>query len=213
MKSSLYKITVVVTLFMAFGFINLTLNNEAEVNKTATVALNEKTIKGQQINKLLEQLPKSVPITILERHASPVISVKWSPDNIHIATYSSYDNPVDNLIRIWNVGTGALINGIGSPKEIKDFAWSPDGKKIAMTHNAVDVLICNLENIFQVEREMESLSLEQLAFIELFFAEKPLAILTKRQQEILQDLPVQLKDSLMKQLDSNKEGIRANPLR
>jgi len=178
------------------------------------VKIDEKVIKRSKVNSLLEQLPMPSPLIIFDRNPSPVACIKWCPDNIHIATSSVYENPVDNLVRIWNTKTGALIHGIGSGEEIKDFAWAPDGKRIAITHHDNSAWVCDLSNVFKIEHDMESLSLEQLEFMELFFAEQPLTSLSKKQKSMLNKFPKLLKEDLMDQLEMfNKKGDRANPLR
>lgn len=161
-----------------------------------------------QINNILERLPKTVPLNLLVGHPSPVQKIKWSSDNIHIATYTG-----DNFVRIWNTQTGALIDRIGSAVEIKDFSWAPDGKRIAITHHTNQVWICDLVKVFEMEQAMELLSTEQLAFIESFIVETPLTTFDENQKRMFEKIPDIIKDSLTDQLDLNKKGIRPNPLR
>ena len=174
---------------------------------------NERLMRRTKINNIIEGLPKSSSLMILEGHPRPVQNIKWCPDNIHIATYSEFAPDAANLVRVWNTQTGALIYGVGSGEEIKDFAWSPDGKKLAITHHVNDAWVCDLERIFEIEREMETLSSEQLSFMELFFAEEPLISMTKQQKKMFNKLPHQLKRSLKRKLEFNKEGTKPNPLR
>ncbi len=73
-------------------------------------------------------------------HQSFVGTLAWSPDGSKIASGSGYppDNPrynpnIDHTVHVWNVQTARLLFPpyAGHSGQVKQVAWSPDGKQIA----------------------------------------------------------------------------------
>lgn len=149
-------------------------------------------------NWVLGNLPKHVPKLILQS-LSPVQKIQWSPDNIHIATYASNEL----VIKIWNVETGAQVESIGGPKKIKDFGWSPDGKRFAITSHDSQVAIYDLNKVFEMEKAIQLLRPDQLAFMELFIGQKALKKLDEEQRKMFEELPDIFKESLNSRLQFN----------
>ena len=204
------KQRLALTALFSLVVFNVSGDNEIELDE---IQLGEGGIR----NYLIERLPKEVGLVIFPGHPSPVQTIKWSSDNVHLATYSEFSGRGDvtkNFVRIWNSKTGALINGIGSGEEIKDFAWAPDGKRIAITHHTNKVWVADLSEVYELEQKMAKLSPDDLSFMALFYGEKPLTKLTKEQQKKLNKFPAVIKKSLTEQLDDyNWLGEQPDPLR
>ncbi len=202
---------ILVSLFALIAF-NVSGNNKIEPSED--IEPSEEEVRQASRNRLIEHMPKDTTQQHYGgSHPAPVQNIKWSPDNVHFATLAEYGKGDDNLVRIFNSKTGALIHGAGSGKEIKDFAWAPDGNRIAITHHFVDLYIEDLTKVYELKQKMAKLSSDDLSFIALFYGEKPLTELTQEQQKKLNKFPAVIKNSLMETLEDNKEGVQPNPLR
>ncbi len=100
---------------------------------------------GKPVKTVAHKRPELHKVIIQDD--SPITNIKWSPDNIHIATYSSYVSAGKYLIKIWNAVTGVLVVILESPTKISDFTWSYDGKKIALTHGVHEVWIVDVAHL------------------------------------------------------------------
>ncbi len=199
-----------------FALIVFNVSGNNEVQPSEDIEPSKEEVRQVLQNRLIERLPKGVGLVIFPGHPSPVQTIKWSSDNVHLATYSEFSGRGDvakNFVRIWNSKTGALIYGIGSRVEIKDFAWAPDGKRIAITHHTNEVWVADLSEVYELEQKMEKLSSDDLSFITLFYGEKPLTELTQEQQKKLNKFPAVIKKSLTETLYDNWLGEQPNPLR
>jgi WD40 repeat protein len=74
---------------------------------------------GTANNKNIRQL-------VREDAQLTLTTVRWSPDGKYIA-----GNSADNSVKVWDALTGDLKHTIVADGEIKSFAWSPDGTRIA----------------------------------------------------------------------------------
>jgi WD40 repeat protein len=163
-------------------------------------AINCSKFHNKKIDKTsIASLPMKVPLTILEAHEGPVSLIKWSPDNVHLATLC----PQDQFVRIWNI-EGTLVQPLGSRAPIHDMAWSPDGTKIAYTHAHNDVWIADLTRVFQAEKEIKKLTDEQLKLVNAIVSSEDITELSAAQNEIFNKLPSEIKWGLEEKLKMNK---------
>jgi len=64
--------------------------------------------------------------------------VAWSPDERYVATINKdqYNTTLNNVIRVWDVGTGKLVMQYHSNSyQVLQVVWSPDGKYLASVSN------------------------------------------------------------------------------
>ena len=73
-------------------------------------------------------------IHTLEGHTYPVRYVAFSPDGTMIASGAS-----DNTARVWQVSNGMSLSVYKIKTDVRDIAWSPDSKYLAVTSNYVNV--------------------------------------------------------------------------
>lgn len=73
-------------------------------------------------------------IHTLEGHIYPVRYVAFSPDGTMIASGAS-----DNTARVWQVSNGMNISVYKIKTDVRDIAWSPDSKYLAVTSNNINV--------------------------------------------------------------------------
>jgi WD40 repeat protein len=92
----------------------------------------EEDFRGFEWHYLDRQCRKEV--RILQGHSRFISSVRYSPDGKLIAALEQ-NGPWDGTVRIWDAATGSEIRPL-KPNEggaIHQFAFSPDGKRIAST--------------------------------------------------------------------------------
>ena len=70
----------------------------------------------------------------LEGHIYPVRYVAFSPDGTMIASGAS-----DNTARVWQVSNGISLSVYKIKTDVRDIAWSPDSKYLAVTSNYVNI--------------------------------------------------------------------------
>lgn len=79
---------------------------------------------------------------VLEGHTDNVLSVKFSPDGLYIASASA-----DRTIRLWDTMTGKQIKILmGHSDSVFSVAYSPDGTKLASCSEDMTIRIWNVKN-------------------------------------------------------------------
>lgn len=73
-------------------------------------------------------------IHTLEGHIYPVRYVAFSPDGTMVASGAS-----DNTARVWQVSNGMNLSVYKIKTDVRDIAWSPDSKYLAVTSNNINV--------------------------------------------------------------------------
>src|SRR5262249_38942677 len=73
---------------------------------------------------------------VLRGHKSPVCSVAFSSDGMHLAAWGQ-----DGTIKIWDVSAGRAIGDVNHPSGLSTGAWSPNDQLLAAGHNDGTVTI------------------------------------------------------------------------
>jgi WD40 repeat protein/serine/threonine protein kinase/formylglycine-generating enzyme required for sulfatase activity len=69
-------------------------------------------------------------IRVLLGHDRKITALAWSADGLHLASAAE-----NGVVRIWNAGTGTLLQTHDVGLSARQLAWSPDGRRVAATAN------------------------------------------------------------------------------
>ena len=93
------------------------------------------------IADLVKTLPETTAeLQTLTGHEDWVYSVAFSPDGRRIVSASS-----DNILRLWDVNTGKLVQTIETPAAPSAVAFHPDGKHVVTGNGNTTVVLWRLE--------------------------------------------------------------------